>query len=297
MRARIAAIVERPAGLSPIPHPASDAGEVSSACCLFPSSCAESPASAGRAISPASAEPADWEAQDLPGREPWTFGIPALDGLLPWRGLHPAGLHELKPASAGDAPAAVTLALALAARRLARHPQATVLWAVARPLEREIGRLHAPGLAALGIPWRRIVLVEDANAAATLAAMEEGLRSGALGAVVGLFEQVAMLPARRLALAARTGRTPCLVLTGSRRAALPVCHTGWQIAPAPGAPHPFDRASPGARRWQLTLARCRGRAGGDAFLLEWSDETVSFALVPALADRAPAQGEPRRHTP
>lgn len=248
------------------------------------------------------AHPADMAADDG-----WTLGDPEVDGWLPGRQLDAASLGEIKPETYNDIQAALAFALLLATRRLGISspmrlattsavpgvsPSGLVVWCWPHRLARESGGLYGPGLAHLGLDPARLLLVETATPTETLWAMEESLGSGAAGIVIGCLDEVALTPARRLALAAATHRTPALIVTASRSAAVAATFARWRIATAPSAPHPFDPAAPGDPRFKLTLERCRGTALGAALLssvVEWSHDAYRFRVVAGMADRAPAQ--------
>ena len=249
----------------------------------------------------------------------WTLGDDRLDRALPAGTLDVAAVHEMKPKTPGDWPSALALALRLGVRRLAggpegRRPPALILWCASRAMIAEHGRLHAPGLAGLGLDAQTLIIVETKRETETLWALEEGLKSRALGLVVGCLTSVGLTPSRRLALAAAASGTPCLLLTAPCTAAAPAAATRWRIARAPSARHPFDPTAPGAARIELTLERCRGapsslardpdpalRSGksgpksGLAFkshVVEWCDVTHRFCLAAGLADRPVAAGNP-----
>lgn len=237
-----------------------------------------------------------------------TFGCEVVDGVLPGGGLD-AGLHEMKPQAYGDWPAAVACALALAGRRSApssaRHghsrpsrssapSSAPILFCLQARSTREMGQLYAPGLEALGLAMERIILVETAREADTLWAMEDGLRSASLAAVVGISAAMPPTPARRLALAAREHATPCLVLTPPAADGALCALTRWRIGRSRSAPCPAASGAPGAPRFQVVLDRCRqgGRpiATSQMFLLDWYHEAFCFRMAAQLADRTHAAG-------
>jgi hypothetical protein len=233
----------------------------------------------------------------------WTLGAPEADVHLGPAGLDAAGVHEIRPritgALTGNRSAALAFAVRLVLRRLealarapgGRQAYQPVLWCQPAEAAREWGRLHGPGLAALGLHPGRFVLVEAVRAEDCLWAIEEGLKSSAFALVAGLVYDLDLTPARRLSLAARAGGTPCLALTAAGRDPAAATATRWSIAPAPNAPHAFDIAAPGAWRAELLLERSRGSRlppMTSALTVEWSDETRRFAMAAALADRAHA---------
>lgn len=225
----------------------------------------------------------------------WCFGDPGLDAVLPPGALAEAATHELKPATADDWPSALALALRLAVRRLAvSGPAPVVLWCASGAHTGEHGRLHAPGLAALGLSPDRLLVALTAREADTLWAMEEGLRSRAPALVVGCLQAVGLTASRRLSLAAAEAGIPCLLLTAPRSPVAPAAVSRWRIARRPAARHPFDPQAPGAPRLALTLERCRGASldlAQQAFVVEWCDGTHRFRLAAGLAHRSAAPGE------
>jgi protein ImuA len=247
----------------------------------------------------------------------WTLGAAAIDRRLAG-GLAPAALHEIKPegpnaatgaatgAAAGWA-AALGFALRLARRRLdalgARSDEpAPILWCWPSAIAREQGLPYGPGLASLGLEPSAFLCVETARAADALWAMEEGLKSQSLALVIGVLDEVALTPARRLSLAAAEQRAPCVLITDARSAATGSTATRWRVGARASAPHPFDPLAPGAPRYAVALERCRHGADQNwtepalSLLLEWSDETHRFRVAPAVAHRADAPRAPRRST-
>jgi protein ImuA len=219
-------------------------------------------------------------------------------------------MHEVKPViseggsnfAAGWA-AARAFTLALGVRRchamgLTGDRPVPVLCCWPGALAHELGSLYGPGLRALGLDPDRLLIAETANAAEALWALEEGLRSASLALALGMLEEVALTPARRLALAAAASRTPCLLLTHPRAAATAATATRWRVGPCPSAPHPFDARAPGAPRFAVVLERCRSRPAAEAISvsLEWCNEAYRFRLASRLADRAAAAGRAERRT-
>src|SRR5262249_46565551 len=121
---------------------------------------------------------------------------------LPGGGLARGAVHEILGMGGDEEDGA--LAAAFAALILGRFEigKGLVLWCLPR-LD-----LYGPGLAAHGLDPRRIVLVHALRDAEILWAMEEGLRSQGIVAVVGEVGSLPMAASRRLQLAAeRSGIT------------------------------------------------------------------------------------------
>jgi protein ImuA len=200
------------------------------------------------------------------------FGVESIDRRLAGGGLVTGALHEAAPDRPGlPDDAAATLFLAAIAART----EGPVLWALARR------DLFAPGLAFAGLAPGRVLYAECGRDEDVLAVMEEGLRHGGLGAVVGEVGRAAMPATRRLQLAAEEGGTIALMLRRWKKAdplAEPsAAVTRWRIACAPSAPLPVPGV--GRPRWRLTLARQRG---GEPFelLMEGPDAQGRLALPP-----------------
>ena len=225
-----------------------------------------------------------------------TFGIEAVDARLAGGGLARAALHEMAGAKAGlaDEAAACLFIAGLAARQANRaEPKAgtvakgTVLWALKRR------DLFAPGLAQAGLAPDRLIYAECGCDEDVLAVMEEGLRHGALAAVVGEIGHAAMASTRRLQLAAEAGGTIALMLRRWRRngedpLGLPsAAATRWRIGCFPSAMLPVPGV--GRARWEVMLVRQRG---GEPFewIMESPDGEGRFALPAHSAHRPAAAG-------
>jgi len=155
---------------------------------------------------------------------------------------------------------------------------------------RERGRLLAGGLARLGFQDRTVLIVAPATEIEALWALEEGVRSGAVGLAVGAVEAASLLETRRLDLAARAaGATVVLIKTRPARD-LSAARRRWRVSPYPSAPHPWDPKASGAARWRVTLERSRDGASG-AWILEQNFETYRLRMVEGLADQRLELGE------
>ena len=238
--------------------------------------------------------------QQKPIDPEWTLGVPVIDARL--GGFDAAAVHEIKPlhpvsgrSSAGDRAAAFIFAWRLALRRLVGVRQlgggqhSHILWCWPRSWVREFGELYGPGLGCEMIDPASLLLVETATAADALWVLEEALKSGSVVLAGAMLDEVALTPARRLSLAAASGKTPCLLLTSPRTQATAAALSRWRIGAAPSASHVFDPEAPGNPRWSATLERWRaGGLGAETLTmtLEWSDATHAFHMATGLGDRA-----------
>lgn len=104
------------------------------------------------------------------------FGIAALDSRLPGGGLALGALHEVAGGGNGaiDGAAAALFSAGVAARTRGK-----ILWCLTR------GDLFAPAVAQAGLVPDRVIYVDAGDDKTVLACMEQGLRHGGLGSVVG----------------------------------------------------------------------------------------------------------------
>ena len=223
---------------------------------------------------------------------PWPLGIDALDAALPEGGLAADGLHEAAGESVADGPAAAAFLAALLARRVRAGERAgertgergAVLVCQSRSGAARFGRLHGPGWRDLGLEPADLLILRARREKDVPWAVEEGLRSGALAAVLAEAEGLAFGASRRLALAAAEGGTPALLLRHDALGPASAALTRWRVAALPGGADPFDENAPGPPRWRLALVRCRGGRPATCDV-EWNRETGDFRMAAALADR------------
>jgi protein ImuA len=214
----------------------------------------------------------------------WRFGGAALDSRFP-AGLGLAALHELSP----DQPAHWASAAAIAVRLVQRLPLARaarpLLWVQGSRSMQERGHVSAAHLAATGLALERLVFLEVRKPADALWALEEGLQTPALAAVVAAGIEIGFTASRRLSLACAASGVPLLHLPevppGTTAAA-----TRWTVSPRPSAPDLLVPQAVGPPRWRLSLTRARqdvGIAWPTSFEVEWDDATLCFDMVAPLA--------------
>jgi protein ImuA len=212
------------------------------------------------------------------------LGAETIDAAL-GGGLALGSLHELAPAGALHFGAAAGFALAFAARAGTRKH---TLWIQPDFAGTEMGALFGPGLTALGLPMERLLLLRVARAADVLWAMEEGLKSRVLSAVVAeLTDDGAcadLTATRRLALAARDGGGLGFLLRHRFSPEPSAAATRWDIAAAPSAPDAFG----GLGRTAFTLSLLKNRRGPlGRWTIEWDHHARVFApLSVAMAEAA-----------
>jgi protein ImuA len=180
------------------------------------------------------------------------------------------------------APAAASAAAALA---LANHSvegaDRPLLWVQDRLSRIETGAPYGP---ALGRPFLHVAAHQPAL---TLAAMEEGLRSGAVAAVLGeIWGEPAVADftaTRRLAMRAEASGTPCWLIRHAAAPALSAARLRLRVAPWPSAPHPDDPQAPGDPCWRVTQFRARGARTGD-WVIRHDPKTHHLHILAALSD-------------
>ena len=224
--------------------------------------------------------------------ETWTFGIPEIDETLPWSGLCPGGLHEVRPETYRDSWAALGFAMALIVRRMAgvgHGGRGLYLWGTTDAAGREFGLPYGPGLRDLGLDPSALLMVRTRRSQELAWALEEGVKSGALAAVLGHVSSLSQTSERRLALAAAAHRTPCLLVSDHQAVGIGPALTRWRVSAAPSGTHAFDEGAPGRVAWRIVLERCRSGPHDRAWTVEWNDEAYDFHLAAPLADRAAAR--------
>ncbi|MCV9937415.1 damage-inducible protein [Boseaceae bacterium BT-24-1] len=219
------------------------------------------------------------------------FGVAAMDSRLPGGGLALGALHEVGGGGQGaiDGAAAALFTAGVAARTPGK-----VLWCMTQC------DLFAPSVAQAGLLPDRVIYVEAADDKTVLACMEEGLRHGGLGSVVGEVTRLSMTASRRLQLAAEgTGsigialrrwlREPDVSDFGQPTAAM----TRWRVSVLPSTALPVTGV--GRHRWLVELIRVRAGESAD-FELEACDDTGRLGLPAELVDRPVSAGGWRRGT-
>lgn len=220
-------------------------------------------------------------------------GHDGLDGAL-GGGLLRGRVHELHVAGAGEAGSGAGFAGVLA-----QCFGGELLWLREETAERDMGRLHAAGMAEIGFDPARLILGVLPDAAAVLRCAADAIRCPALGAVVielwGDPRPLDLTATRRLALAAEGSGVTALLLRVAGHEAPSAAQTRIGVAPAPSAA--LAANAPGHPAWHIELLRQRGRPDGGAWRVEWDrasgalrdqehdSETVSGAVVPVSGDR------------
>lgn len=188
-------------------------------------------------------------------------GVPDVDRHLPGGGLPPSAVHEIRATGPFDQGATLGFAAQLAAAFMAGNTQ-TALWCRPRPRGHGLA-LYGRGLRtqAPELTPDRLILVHTTRETETLWVLEEALRSGALGVVLGELKAPGSLALRRLQLAAETGGVPGLLITPAQvsERSMPT-YSRWRVGAEPGgwtvALERYRGAAP--KRWHLALSQRGG---------------------------------------
>jgi protein ImuA len=208
------------------------------------------------------------------------FGITDIDERLPGGGLAFGALHEVAGGGAGTIDGA---AAALFVAGIAARTKGKILWCLSRP------DLFAPAVSQAGLHPDRVIYAEADKEDDVLAAFEEGLAYGGLGAVVGEIVRLPMVTSRRLHLAAEKSGTMALALRRWRRPieandyGQPTASTTrWRISALPSEALPV--AGVGRARWLAELMRVKAGEAAE-FCVGACDAKGRLDLSPEVADR------------
>lgn len=216
---------------------------------------------------------------------------PTVCGDAPATLLAPAALHEIYADAPADAVAAAGFALAALAAAPGEGRRA-VLWARQDLAALEQGRVHPPGLAALGLDAGDLIAVGAREPREALQAALEGARSAALAAVIvelcGAAPAYDLVASRRLAFAAAASGTRAIVLRAGAAPAPSAAETRWRARAAPSTPLPAE--APGRPAFELTLLRRRSGPEGLRWIVEWNRDDRRFVERPVPAFAAAGDG-------
>jgi protein ImuA len=225
------------------------------------------------------------------------FGHAGIDRAL-GGGLARGALHELFADEREDAGGAAGFAAMLAAMIAVDGP---IVWLREADVESRCGRLHAPGLADLGLDPARLVLGVPEEPLDLLRAAAELVRCPqVMVAVIELWRQPRSLDltaSRRLAVAAEASGVIVLMLRIDAEPTPSAARTRWRVRAAASAP--LAANAPGFPALELELLRQRGGPAGMHWLVEWNRDERSFqdAGTPALSGAVFPQSEHRPDSP
>ncbi|MBU0638616.1 MAG: hypothetical protein KKB50_07110 [Planctomycetes bacterium] len=179
-------------------------------------------------------------------------GLPALDRIL-GGGFPVASLHELL-ASGGSA-AVWTVALMTATRAAGRHRWILYLDTA--------GDFYPPGVAQLGVPLGRLLVIRTRRQSEALWVCEQALRCRAVAAVVAPLRRLDTRVSRRLQLAAENGGGLALVIRTEASHGHTFAATRLRFEPLVGATE--------LRRMLVTVLKLREGRPAEPFVLELPD--------------------------
>jgi protein ImuA len=225
----------------------------------------------------------EWQEKQL--AQSYSFGVASIDEALPQGGIAAGALHEWVSTNKGAGIGVCASILGRIAK--ARGP---ILWC-SQGVD-----LYPPGLQAFGLLPEQVIFVQVQSNQEALWALEEGLKSPMLGAVVGEKIPLRMTNSRRLQLNAnQTGVSAFLVQNVKDKiATTSTALTRWQISSLPSAESPglFRNNGMGAPRFEVELLRCRGGNAPLKWSLEWDESSLCFNLPAAYGERPKkAQGD------
>jgi protein ImuA len=211
------------------------------------------------------------------GRLPAAYcpsGLTELDAGL-GGGFLTAAVHELIAAREGVAACSVAL-------RTAAHAAGGNKWIFYIDTG---GDLYPPGVAQLGVPLGRLVVVRTSRVADALWACEQTLRCQAVAAVVLPLRTLDGYTSRRLQLAAETGGSLGLLVRSDEHGEPTFAASRVRLEPLVG--------SAGGRYMRVTVLKIREGRPREPFVVELPDAADA---VPAHAVPADGAGAARRRT-
>ena len=216
------------------------------------------------------------------------LGIPEIDRVLPSCGFQSGTVNEVVGDKIGIAAFGFSATLLYLFSNNADLKKPKVLWCTQNT------NLYAPGIASFGLQENQLLLFRANKDKDIFLAMEEGLRSGALAAVLGELENLNTTMVRRLQLAAEVGNTVALILRKKKETSHSLIFSRWKIS---NFLSQLDELGVGYLRefyWEVELIRCQNGASGN-WSVKWRNgkdkadskkETYSFCLVPKFQYRS-----------
>jgi protein ImuA len=193
-------------------------------------------------------------------------------------------LSDVFPETAADA-GAVGFVLSNIAR-----DAGPILWVQDRVSLKEAGQPFVPGMGTK----RSIIRVNVTRPADVLMAMEDGLRTKGLAAVIGEIwgdpAALSFTATKRLAMRAEANALPCWLIRRAASPNLSAARNRWRVASLPSTPHPDDPKAPGDPRWHIELFRARQTKPG-AWVASYDPETDRINFFAAFRDGAMDQGD------
>ena len=207
----------------------------------------------------------------------FSTGVGDLDDSL-GGGLVRGTMHEVFAEGMLDEASAAAFVIGLALRA---SPAAPLVWVRQDFVGLELGEIHAPGLAELGLSPDRLILVKARDGPGVLRAGEEAARCPPLGAVIiepwGNPKTLDLVASRRLMLAAGRSGVPVFMLRAGGAPLPSAAATRWSVKAAASAP--LEAAAPGHPVFEVSLMRDRAGGAGRSWIVEWNRDVRSFSHV------------------
>ena len=209
----------------------------------------------------------------------WGSGVASFDVAL-GGGLAYGRVHEFYAAENEDMAAAAGFVLPLITVMAAPEASSgrTALWLRSHRAMRRSGVVQANGCCDLGARPETCLFAMISDTKDLLKAAVDGLRSGALGAVVvethGRLPELDLTASRRLALAAEKSGTTLFLLCSGTEPVPSAAETRWRVAAAPSRALPAN--APGAPVFDIELLRQRSGPSGLRWQLEWDRDRRIF---------------------
>jgi protein ImuA len=196
-------------------------------------------------------------------------------------GLGVHGVHEVTETAYGHRAAATGFVLGM----LRPTQKGACLWICQTSVSRDAGRIPAASLQQMTGGQGPRLCINARKSAEALWSAEEGIMSGAVRHVVVELEEADFTATRRLALASEKHGVPVTLLLPHSRSGATAAATRWRVGTQLSAMNRHDPRAPGQPRYRALLERCRTApaAVGQAFDLEWNDETLSLHMVSGMA--------------
>lgn len=181
------------------------------------------------------------------------------------------GLEEVAAAEPQDLAAALAFALLRVSPGSDKGSQRPGLFVAAKAWLRERGRPFAQGWQMPSPSGAGLIVVAVADERQVIWALEEALKSGAVGGAVAALSAPDFVATRRLAFAARSGGAAAAILRTTRADGLSAAWRRWRIGSLASVPQAFDVRAPGPARLRAELTRRRDGLPG-VWELEWDDD-------------------------
>jgi protein ImuA len=222
------------------------------------------------------------------------FGIDPLDAAL-GGGLPLATLHEIRAGQSRDGGAAAGFVLAIATRLAEAGGDPSLVWISEADLRRQVGRLHAPGLAALGLDPARIVEVAAGTESEALWAFEAALGCRGVGLAVCELREASfdLAATRRCALRARDHDVTGFLLRVASQPEPTAAELRFLLQPAPAGTIGGFASGIGRMAWRLALEKNRRGPTGGSFSVEWRSHERRFIEPGAEPGEGHAHAHPQ----